>query len=165
MHTRILEWLAISYPAASSWPKDQTYLSSIFCVDRQFFTMVLPGKPHSLITNLELILSYLIIFSLLFYISRYPGRYFHLIFQSLYIFFQICSHVFNFQYLLIMWLNLLLLTTTSSWCILIYLGSFKIFSYMISISSKLLCPLIIVFNFKNYLVIPGCIILLKNWLI
>ena len=36
---------------------------------------------------------------------------------------------------------------------------------MISISFKLLCPLIIVSNFKKYLVIPGCIILLKNWLI
>ena len=31
---RILEWAAISYSRVSSWSRDQTCISSIFCIDR-----------------------------------------------------------------------------------------------------------------------------------
>ena len=32
---RILEWVAISYSMGSSWPGDQTHVSSVSCIGRQ----------------------------------------------------------------------------------------------------------------------------------
>ena len=32
---RILEWVAISYSRGSSWPRDRTHISCIFCIGRQ----------------------------------------------------------------------------------------------------------------------------------
>ena len=43
---RILEWVAISSSRGSSWPRNQTCVSCIFCIDRQIlFTTEPPGKP------------------------------------------------------------------------------------------------------------------------
>ena len=35
---RILEWVAISFSRASSWPKDQTLASCVSCITDGFFT-------------------------------------------------------------------------------------------------------------------------------
>ena len=35
---RILEWLAISFSKASSWPRDQTCISHVSCIAGRFFT-------------------------------------------------------------------------------------------------------------------------------
>ena len=35
---RILEWVAISYSRASSWPRDRTCVSCVSCIDRLFTT-------------------------------------------------------------------------------------------------------------------------------
>ena len=40
---RILEWVAISFSRISSWPRDQTLVSSLAS---RFFTTEPPGKPH-----------------------------------------------------------------------------------------------------------------------
>ena len=40
---RVLEWVAISFSRGSSWPRDQTRVSSIA---GRGFTSVLPGKPY-----------------------------------------------------------------------------------------------------------------------
>ena len=34
-HTRILEWIAMSLSRVSSWPRDQTHISSVSCIGRQ----------------------------------------------------------------------------------------------------------------------------------
>ena len=34
LQARILEWVAISYSRGSSWPRDQTHASCVFCIDR-----------------------------------------------------------------------------------------------------------------------------------
>ena len=39
---RILEWVAISFPRASCWPRDQTCIS---CLAGKFFPTEPPGKP------------------------------------------------------------------------------------------------------------------------
>ena len=47
LHARILEWVAISSSRGSSWPRNQTCVSCIFCIDRQIlFTTEPPGKPQ-----------------------------------------------------------------------------------------------------------------------
>ena len=42
---RVLEWVAISFSRVSSWPRDGIWVS---CIDRQFFTTEIPGKPQTL---------------------------------------------------------------------------------------------------------------------
>ena len=42
---RILELVAISSSRGSSWPRNGTCVSCIFCIGRSFFTIVPPGKP------------------------------------------------------------------------------------------------------------------------
>ena len=32
---RILEWVAISFSRGSSWPRDQTHITCLFCIDRR----------------------------------------------------------------------------------------------------------------------------------
>ena len=39
---RILEWIAMPFSRASSWPRAQTYVS---CIAGRFFTTELPGRP------------------------------------------------------------------------------------------------------------------------
>ena len=41
-HSRILEWVAISFSRGSSWPRVQTHIS---CIADGFFTTELPGNP------------------------------------------------------------------------------------------------------------------------
>ena len=47
---RILEWVAISFSRASSWPRDQT--QGIPSLAGSFFTTESPGKPLTLITTM-----------------------------------------------------------------------------------------------------------------
>ena len=44
LQVRILERVVISYPRGSSWPRDWTRVSCIFCLAGRFFTIVPPGK-------------------------------------------------------------------------------------------------------------------------
>ena len=37
LQSRILEWVPISSFRGSSWPRDQTHVSEVFCIARQFF--------------------------------------------------------------------------------------------------------------------------------
>ena len=36
LQARILEWVAISFSKGSSQPRDQTHISDVFCIGRQF---------------------------------------------------------------------------------------------------------------------------------
>ena len=63
--TRILEWVAISYPKGSSQPRDQTHLSSGSCVAGQFFTTEPPGKPNICVTFYNLLSGFCILFSII----------------------------------------------------------------------------------------------------
>ena len=49
---RILHWLAISFSRGSSWPRDQTHVSGIFCISRQILyhcaTREVPSFPRSI---------------------------------------------------------------------------------------------------------------------
>ena len=42
---RILEWVAISFSKGSSWPRNQTYVSSSTLIAYGFFTTETPRKP------------------------------------------------------------------------------------------------------------------------
>ena len=42
---RILEWVAISSSKGSSQPRDETQVSSIYCIGKWIFTTEAPGKP------------------------------------------------------------------------------------------------------------------------
>ena len=44
---RILEWVAISFSRGSSWPRDQTRISFVFCIGRWVLHSEPPGKPTS----------------------------------------------------------------------------------------------------------------------
>ena len=45
---RILEWVAISFSRGPSWPRDQTHVSYVSCIDRQVLLLLVPpGKPPS----------------------------------------------------------------------------------------------------------------------
>ena len=45
---RILEWVAISFSRGSSWPRDWTCVSYIYCIGRQVLYPLVPaGKPCS----------------------------------------------------------------------------------------------------------------------
>ena len=35
LQARIMEWVAISFCMVSSWPRDWTHISHVFCIDRQ----------------------------------------------------------------------------------------------------------------------------------
>ena len=48
LQTRILEWVAISFPRGSSQPRDQTYISY---TAGKFFTTEPPGEAHSANTS------------------------------------------------------------------------------------------------------------------
>ena len=51
LQARILEWVAISSPRGSSWPRDWTPVSYISCIAGRFFTTEPLGKHfHHLIT-------------------------------------------------------------------------------------------------------------------
>ena len=43
---RILEWVAIPYPTGSSWPSNQTHVSSIFCTGRQILYSRVPSNLY-----------------------------------------------------------------------------------------------------------------------
>ena len=45
LQARILEWVAISFPRGSSWPRGQTHVSCVSHIGGEFFTVELPGKP------------------------------------------------------------------------------------------------------------------------
>ena len=48
LQARILQWVVISSPRRSSWPRDKTWISYISCVSYiagRFFTTMPPGKP------------------------------------------------------------------------------------------------------------------------
>ena len=38
LQARILEWVAVSYSKGSSWPRDQTLISCVSCIEGRFFT-------------------------------------------------------------------------------------------------------------------------------
>ena len=42
---RILEWVAISYPRRSSWPRDGTHISCVSCLGRWILTAAPSAKP------------------------------------------------------------------------------------------------------------------------
>ena len=44
----MLEWTAISFSRGSSWFKDWTYVSCLFCTASRFLITAPPGKPHHL---------------------------------------------------------------------------------------------------------------------
>ena len=45
LQTRILEWVAMLSSRGSSWPRDRTCISCIFCFAGEFFTAEPLGKP------------------------------------------------------------------------------------------------------------------------
>ena len=46
LQARILEWAAIFSPRGSSWPRDRTSLSWVFCIEQVYsLPTVPPGKP------------------------------------------------------------------------------------------------------------------------
>ena len=55
LQARILEWVAISSPRGSSWPRNWTNVS---CIAGEFFTTKLPGKPMSLCYVLKIHLKF-----------------------------------------------------------------------------------------------------------
>ena len=46
LQARILEWVAMPSSRGSSWPRDQTHVSCIFCIAGRFFTTESLGKPR-----------------------------------------------------------------------------------------------------------------------
>ena len=40
-----MEWVAISYCGASSWPRDQTHVSCVFCIGKWILISEPPGMP------------------------------------------------------------------------------------------------------------------------
>ena len=53
LQVRILEWVAISFPRGSSWPRDRTHVS---CISGRFFTIWATRKvPHSYTKNVFMV--------------------------------------------------------------------------------------------------------------
>ena len=57
LQARILEWVAMPSSRRSSWPRDWTWISCIFCIAGRFFTAEPLGKPIGIYT-----LAYLFLF-------------------------------------------------------------------------------------------------------
>ena len=53
LQARILEWAAIPFSRGSSWPRDQTCVSSVSCLADGFFTISTTWEAHAL-TNISL---------------------------------------------------------------------------------------------------------------
>ena len=51
LQARILEWVAISYSRASSWPRDQTVPLASPALADGIFATVPPGKPYQKCTG------------------------------------------------------------------------------------------------------------------
>ena len=52
LQTRILEWIAISSSRGSSQPRDQTRISSIFCIGRQVLYHCDTWEAHGFLNTL-----------------------------------------------------------------------------------------------------------------
>ena len=48
---RILEWVAISSSRRSSWPRDGTHISCVFCIAGKFFTHWATGKAQDVVVT------------------------------------------------------------------------------------------------------------------
>ena len=46
LQARILEWVAMHSSRGSSWPRDRTLVSCLYCIAGGFFTAEPPGKPQ-----------------------------------------------------------------------------------------------------------------------
>ena len=46
LQVRILEWVAMPSSRGSSWPREWTSISCVFCIAAEFFTAELLGKPN-----------------------------------------------------------------------------------------------------------------------
>ena len=54
LQTRILEWVAVPFSRGSSWPRDQTHISAIFCIAGRFFTHSAPWEAQTHSRGLKL---------------------------------------------------------------------------------------------------------------
>ena len=66
---RILEWIAISYSRRSSWPRNQTCVSSISCIGSQILYHCTTWKTHARLDHMVTIFS----FSRNFHIAFHSG--------------------------------------------------------------------------------------------
>ena len=54
LQARILKWVAISFSRGSSWPRDQTRLSCIFCIGRWvLYHQSHLGSPHCYFSSIQ----------------------------------------------------------------------------------------------------------------
>ena len=54
LQARILEWVAVPSSTGSSWPRDQTHISAIFCIAGRFFTHWAPWEAQTHSRGLKL---------------------------------------------------------------------------------------------------------------